>query len=79
MMYERLVEILKISKDRNVDVGVACDMAKTENKDKDYNEAFEFLRKNFNDITTLWTEGKTDELKKYCDTLGVVENEQETD
>lgn len=78
-MYERLVEILKISKERKVDVGVACDMAKTENKDKNYDDAFKFLRKNFNDITALWTEGKTDELKKYCEAVGVVENEQTTD
>lgn len=74
-MFEKVVKILEISKERKVDIGVAYDMARTENKDTNFDDAYKALRENFDTVTRLWKAGKSDELKKYCETLGVVENE----
>lgn len=53
-MLRRIIEILLKSKEEKVDIGVAYDMLKTENKDKDYTKAFETLRNNQEEIGTAW-------------------------
>lgn len=66
-MYELVKKIINKSLEEKIDIGVAYDKLRTDDKETDYKPAYEFLRKEYTALTALNNNGKDAEIKVICD------------